>query len=667
MPFVSKRKAHQIQALVHANEAKRRKLDAGGVGLVRAESMGGRETGSSVETPCTVPPSPLRIIFAPQSQRPASLHPTRQSRAERRHASRTAATPFVTPAQDTSGPQPVVCKLEPEGASASTDLDNTIDQPTSDVYIDPTPPLRVDAANALRKINNLLHPPRNTGRGYKKCKLANVTRTQYESIAACLRLFLHGNTTFLVASEAAAIGAGRTVWHSRRIRMWVRHFIETGDLPECKTRLSSRSFLKHEDVAGEIKLFLQTKGKYFVANDIVQFLNDPVVRQRLTIPKAVTIRTAQRWLHNMEYRWRNEQPGQYFDGHERGDVVQYRQGVYAPKMKALEPFFVSWDEETGVEKPPHLQAGQRSVVIWYHDTSTFYAHDRQKRGWHLKSACSTLAKKGQGLSAMVSDFVSAEYGFLTSRDEKTNAQKILLAGKNREGYMTNDSICEQFRHAVELVKQEYPNQHHVFVYDNARIHTKRSATAPSAQKMTKNESDFGVLMVDANGKKLKIHMENPRFPDGSEQQLYLPNGKFKGMVALLWERGYDTTGLKAECSGFKCVDTTADCCCRRILYNIVDVAGGQKAILQTLAEQLGTEVIFLPKFHCELNPIEQCWGYAKRLYRMAPPSSLTADVQKNMIHALSRVPLSSIRRFVARSRRFLDAYARGLDGPNAAA
>ncbi|KAG9079972.1 hypothetical protein FRC06_007231, partial [Ceratobasidium sp. 370] len=65
--------------------------------------------------------------------------------------------------------------------------------------------------------------------------------------------------------------------------------------------------------------------------------------------------------------------------------------------------------------------------------------------------------------------------------------------------------------------------------------------------MTKGESDFGAQTVDANGKKIKIRMENPILPDGSEQELYLPNGRFKGMVALLQERGYNTSGLKAEC------------------------------------------------------------------------------------------------------------------------
>jgi transposase len=34
-------------------------------------------------------------------------------------------------------------------------------------------------------------------------------------------------------------------------------------------------------------------------------------------------------------------------------------------------------------------------------------------------------------------------------------------------------------------------------------------------------------------------------------------------------------------------------------------------LLQTLIEAAGHKCYFLPKFHCELNPIEMQWGWAK--------------------------------------------------------
>lgn len=56
----------------------------------------------------------------------------------------------------------------------------------------------------------------------------------------------------------------------------------------------------------------------------------------------------------------------------------------------------------------------------------------------------------------------------------------------------------------------------------------------------------------------------------------------------------------------------------------------------------GMEVLFPPKFHCELNCMEQCWGYAKRVYRGNLMSSSKADLERNVIAALNSVPVISI-------------------------
>ncbi|KIJ40787.1 hypothetical protein M422DRAFT_82849, partial [Sphaerobolus stellatus SS14] len=50
-----------------------------------------------------------------------------------------------------------------------------------------------------------------------------------------------------------------------------------------------------------------------------------------------------------------------------------------------------------------------------------------------------------------------------------------------------------------------------------------------------------------------------------------------------------------------------------ILYNQSDFIE-QKSALVELIESHGHSVIFYPKFHCELNFIEQCWGASKYEY-----------------------------------------------------
>jgi transposase len=80
-----------------------------------------------------------------------------------------------------------------------------------------------------------------------------------------------------------------------------------------------------------------------------------------------------------------------------------------------------------------------------------------------------------------------------------------------------------------------------------------------------------------------------------------------------------------------------------MLFNQPDFAG-VKSLLELECSAHGVSVMFLPKFHCELNPIEQCWGYAKCLYRMCPESSKDEDLERNMLDSLEAIPQICIRR-----------------------
>src|SRR5882762_520681 len=57
----------------------------------------------------------------------------------------------------------------------------------------------------------------------------------------------------------------------------------------------------------------------------------------------------------------------------------------------------------------------RWIVIWVHDESTFYAHDRHKLRWVHSSESAKPYAKGEGASLMVADFVSPDYGWLRGK------------------------------------------------------------------------------------------------------------------------------------------------------------------------------------------------------------------------------------------------------------
>ena len=85
----------------------------------------------------------------------------------------------------------------------------------------------------------------------------------------------------------------------------------------------------------------------------------------------------------------------------------------------------------------------------------------------------------------------------------------------------------------------------------------------------------------------------------------------------------------------------------------------QKGLLQEELEKRGHMVMFLPKFHPELNWIEPYWGAAKRKAREDCDYSLQG-LRKNVPLALSSVSESTIRRFYQRCRRVMLAYRDGI-------
>ena len=61
---------------------------------------------------------------------------------------------------------------------------------------------------------------------------------------------------------------------------------------------------------------------------------------------------------------------------------------------------------------------------------------------------------------------------------------MFKAGKNRDGYFTNDEILAQANRAMDILNNDYPDDEHVFFYDNAKTHTVCQPDTLSARYMT---------------------------------------------------------------------------------------------------------------------------------------------------------------------------------------
>ncbi|KAF8595589.1 hypothetical protein BDV93DRAFT_534888 [Ceratobasidium sp. AG-I] len=290
------------------------------------------------------------------------------------------------------------------------------------------------------------------------------------------------------------------------------------------------------------------------------------------------------------------------------DVVECWQNVYLKRWKAMESQMESY---VVFEIYTHMDCIICQVIVWYHDECMFNANDWHIVLWVMLSASIKPSKKGEGESLMVSKIVSAEHGWMCSPDG--------------------------------IIR---PCKDHVFVFDNSPTHLKRGSDAPSAQRMPKftpkpGAKNFLVHMSDKDGNKIAVPMTGVYFSNGLPQSLYWPEGHpwarwFKGTVEILKERGWENA--------------------EKI------TAKYPTSILEHLVTLHGHGFLLLPKFHPELNPIEQCWGMAKQEYQVFPDSVGEARLQQNVEDALEKVTLEDIQRFCTCSQRICDGYMKGLDG-----
>ena len=72
-------------------------------------------------------------------------------------------------------------------------------------------------------------------------------------------------------------------------------------------------------------------------------------------------------------------------------------------------------------------------------------------------------------------------------------------------------------------------------------------------------------------------------------------------------------------------------------------------------------VLYLPKYHCEFNFIENVWGCAKMYSRRHCDYSFEA-LRRIIPKAIASVSLTTIRRYARRCERYMDAYRPKLVG-----
>jgi hypothetical protein len=118
-------------------------------------------------------------------------------------------------------------------------------------------------------------------------------------------------------------------------------------------------------------------------------------------------------------------------------------------------------------------------------------------------------------------------------------------------------------------------------------------------------------------------------------------------------------------------ETDGLCCMTKCMQLQADFVE-EKPLLQLVIEAAGHKCLFLPKFHCELNPIERYWSYSKRstshlLFVGVVSSQEVSEFREQcngsfpqgraiLPGCLASATVSIIRAYFRKSWRYMDAY-----------
>ncbi|SAM00085.1 hypothetical protein [Absidia glauca] len=166
---------------------------------------------------------------------------------------------------------------------------------------------------------------------------------------------------------------------------------------------------------------------------LVKHLECVVIPERIGAPGSISERTVTRFMNDWGYKYRQSNKDVFYDGHELEDVVAYR---------------LDWAKRM-MEHKKRMDGylGDEEEIV-----SIFYANDGQDKSWYAAHE-NRLAKKGQGLSVMVSEYQCPCHGTMRDLRDLANiktSRQLFYPGVNREGYWQRDDMVKQLNDVIPL-------------------------------------------------------------------------------------------------------------------------------------------------------------------------------------------------------------------------
>ncbi|KAJ7599763.1 hypothetical protein C8J56DRAFT_1072391 [Mycena floridula] len=489
-----------------------------------------------------------------------------------------------------------------------------------------------------------------------------------QSIRAHLEMMIKGRGSVDASSRAAEALGFSSKWGGRLVRSWTAAWIDKRDLPKSQRgqhrkayslltedpaiRTEMRSYLRSNKWAmdpAKLQDFTEKKMIPAAAKAYLQTIVDGEMPRglkkylELELFPRIQLKVAKGIKHKKAL---------YYDGHERPDVVKYRQEVFIPAMDEYRKRMVEYMPSDVMKEVEKDYGGQRKLVLVAHDEMTAQANDGEAKSWVLEGE-HALKKKGVGRGIHQSDVICSTFGHLPE------ASRTLEYGKNYEGYWDGDLFIKQLEQKIIPVFEKYhdPKEYQALTtVDNSQGHSAYSKDALLVTRMNWRPAGKQAVMRDGWFMKDGVKVIHPMNDAGN-----VP----KGMQKVLEERGLLTPNLKFQCGSAltKCDADAVACCGRRIMELQPDFIQ-QRSLVQEVIEARGHLCIFLPKFHCELNFIEFFWGAVKKYLRKNCDYTFPT-LKANMPEALKSVELVTIRKWEFRMARWIDAYRSGMDAKSA--
>lgn len=163
------------------------------------------------------------------------------------------------------------------------------------------------------------------------------------------------------------------------VRALARHYQVFEQLPMDKRGGSKNatSLLKDESVSTAAWSWLtEQKVGSITPQNFRHALNDTILPALgISTRKPLCERTARRWLIKLGWSRIQLRKGVYMDGHEREDVIRYREKVFLPQMKEYERRMAKYEGPELKRVEPHLGTGEKELIAEWQDESCFQQYD----------------------------------------------------------------------------------------------------------------------------------------------------------------------------------------------------------------------------------------------------------------------------------------------------